>query len=161
MTGFIPQVNFWDAFRGGHEEKRRVLSQMVRLRGVSPPVLLAYCRCSSILHIPQPNLLWMVSRTFGLDGAGAMLTRLRLVLTEWETNFKEGFAANLVSIQQHPFIPSLLTTFLTTKVPSSCVILLTWKAGLRCRYVPMTMRGSSLYYKKCSSEQSVSHSTRR
>ena len=58
----------------------------------------------------------MMSRTYGLDGAGATLTRLRLVLTEWETDFQDGFAANLVSVRRHPFISSLLTTFVTTKV---------------------------------------------
>ncbi|CAI8050069.1 Kinetochore-associated protein 1 [Geodia barretti] len=92
------QVNFWNAFRGGPEEKKRVLSQIVHLKEVPPELLLAYCR------------------TYGLDGAGATLTRLRLVLTEWETDFQDGFAANLVSVRRHPFISSLLTTFVTTKV---------------------------------------------
>jgi hypothetical protein len=92
------QVNFWNAFRGGPEEKKRVLSQIVHLKEVPPELLLAYCR------------------TYRLDGAGATLTRLRLVLTEWETDFQDGFAANLVSVRRHPFISSLLTTFVTTKV---------------------------------------------
>ena len=161
MTGFIPQVNFWDAFRGGREEKRRVLSQMVRLRGVSPPVLLAYCRCSSILHIPQPNVFVDGEQDLWAGWSRSHAHSAALSPDRVGDQLQGGVCSHLGLNPTTPLHP-ISTDYLSHhKGAEFCVILLTWKAGLPCRCVPMTMRGSSLYYKKCSSEQSVSHSTRR
>jgi hypothetical protein len=92
------QVSFSDALRGGPQEKRRVLPQILCVKTIPPAIVLAYCR------------------TYQLDGAGAMLTRLRMVLTDWETGYQNGYEASLASIRTHPFVPSLLDTFLTSKV---------------------------------------------
>ena len=54
-----------------------------------------------------------------MDESGAMLTRLRVILMEWETGYQEAYEATVVTIRKHPFIPSLLETFLTSKVDNS------------------------------------------
>ena len=51
-------------------------------------------------------------RTFGLDGEGSLLTRLRIALTEWDCGYYEAFNAT----KKHPFTPNLLETFLTSRV---------------------------------------------
>lgn len=58
----------------------------------------------------------LVYRAFGLNGPGALLTRLRVALTELETGYKVACEAALTALGKHPFIPSLLNTFLTSKV---------------------------------------------
>lgn len=55
-------------------------------------------------------------RTYGLDGSGALLTRVRVALTEWDTGYQDAYEAAMTTIRGHPFIPSLLDTFLTSKV---------------------------------------------
>jgi hypothetical protein len=92
------QVNFSAAFKGNNEEKRRVLPQLLRMKDVPLHVILAYCR------------------TYGLDEAGAQLTRLRVALTEWDSGYEEACEATMAALRSHRYLPTLFNTFLTSKV---------------------------------------------
>ena len=62
----------------------------------------------------------VVGRTYGLDEAGALLTRIRVALTEWDSGYEEACEAAMAFLWNHQYLPTLFTIFLTSKV--LCVI---------------------------------------
>lgn len=136
--------------------------------------LLSYCWptasqsiCSDCTHPAYGCLL--VYRAFGLDGSGALLTRLRVALTELETGYQVACEAALTALGKHPFIPSLLNTFLTSKVLAMLLCILSFNCvhacgcvGVVCafRCARMTMRGSSLCCSNCYTEEDLNSNTR-
>ena len=61
-------------------------------------------------------MLLVVCRTYGLDEAGAQLTRLRVALTEWDSGYEEACEATMAALRSHRYLPTLFNTFLTSKV---------------------------------------------
>ena len=84
------------------------------MRDVPLHVILAYCR-SDTNSAPVDKFL-VVYRTYGLDEAGALLTRLRVALTEWDSGYEDACEAVMASLQNHQYLPTLFTIFLTSKV---------------------------------------------
>ena len=64
----------------------------------------------------------VVRRTYGLDEAGALLTRIRVALTEWDSGYEEACEVAMAFLWNHQYLPTLYTIFLTSKVHVICVI---------------------------------------
>ena len=61
-------------------------------------------------------LLSLSYSNYALDGAGALLTRLRMALTEWDSGYQEAREAAMSLLDDHPFLPSLLANTVNDKV---------------------------------------------
>ena len=112
----LVQVSFSAALRGGSDEKKKVLSQLLHTRAVAPRLLLAYCRSVTRLQFGTCSISHVVCRTYGLDWSGALLTRVRVALTEWSSGYQEACRLAMTALGTHRFLPSILNTFLTSKV---------------------------------------------